>query len=132
MVDSTFCFPHTTGQHCFWLVTLVLEQYHMVIATLFPFILRYTYITFIRFCWYWCNAFTECVHCTAFTVHWTVILLSAVTWQTLFCFCLFNSSVVTVDNLNHVLAATITYFKRIFVENVVQFVFFREMFFYQV
>ena len=39
--------------------------------------------------------------------------------------------VLTVNNLSHVSAATITYFQLIFVENFVQFVFFREMFFYQ-
>ena len=46
--------------------------------------------------------------------------------------CLFNSSVVTVNNLDHVLAATTTYFQRIFVENFVQLMFFREIFSYKV
>ena len=43
-------------------------------------------------------------------------------------FCLFNFSVVAVNNLSHVLAVTTTYFQRTFVETFVQFVFFREMF----
>ena len=48
------------------------------------------------------------------------------------CFLICLTLVVTVDNLGHVLAVTITYIQRLFIENVVKFLFFREMFFYQV
>ena len=48
------------------------------------------------------------------------------------CFLICLTLVVTVDNLGHVLAVTITYIQRIFIENVVKLLFFREMFFYQV